>query len=43
LPMSQPSSQGDKMKISSGVSQLWRGDELIEILQYMWVKVAKKI
>jgi hypothetical protein len=32
--MSQPSSQGDEMKISSGVSQSRRGDELIKIIQY---------
>jgi hypothetical protein len=32
--LSQPQQQGDEMKISSGVSQSPRGDELIEIVQY---------
>ena len=35
LPMSQASGQSDKQKFSSGVSQSWRGDELIEIVQYL--------
>jgi hypothetical protein len=32
LPLSQPLSPGDKMKISSGMSQSHMGDELIEIV-----------
>jgi hypothetical protein len=35
LPMSQASGQSDKQKFSSGVSQSQRGDELIEIVQYV--------
>jgi hypothetical protein len=34
-PLSQPASQVDEMKISSGVSQSHMGDELIEIVQYL--------
>src|SRR5882724_5939361 len=34
LQLSQLSSQGDEIKISSGVSQSHRGDKLIEIGQY---------
>jgi hypothetical protein len=33
-PLSQPASQVDEMKISSGVSQSHMGDKLIEIVQY---------
>ena len=33
-PLSQPTSQVDEMKISSGVSQSHVGDKLIEIVQY---------
>jgi len=36
LPMSQASRQSDEKKISSGMSQSQRGDELIEIVQYSW-------
>ena len=36
LTMSQLPKQGDKNKISSGVSQSWRGVNLIWILQYSW-------
>jgi hypothetical protein len=35
LPMSQASGQSDEQKFSSGVSQSRRGDELIEIVQYL--------
>ena len=35
LPLSQPSSQGDEIKISSGMSQSHMGDRLIEIVQYV--------
>jgi hypothetical protein len=34
LALSQSSRQGDETKISSGGSLSWRGDDLIEILQY---------
>ena len=40
LPLSQPSSQSDEIKISSGVSQSHMGDELIEIVQYVVVPLA---
>jgi hypothetical protein len=39
--LSQPASQVDEMKISSGVSQSHVGDELIEIVQYTRVAGEK--
>jgi len=35
--LSQPQQRGDEMKILSGVSQSPRGDELIEIVQYLLI------
>src|SRR5882762_11515378 len=39
-PLPRPSSQGDKIKISSGGSQCHMGDKSIEIVQYLTVTVS---
>jgi hypothetical protein len=41
LPMSQASGQSDKNKILSGVSQSWRGDKLIKIVQYFSITLIQ--
>jgi hypothetical protein len=44
LLMSQASGQSDEKKISSGVSQSRKGDELIEIVQYKsFMSPSKKL
>ena len=40
-PLSWPSSQGDEIKILSGMSHCHMGDELIEIVQYLQTSLHK--